>query len=92
MASLLCPVARSVKTLDRLDTTLRSVAEYSDRVPQAAVPLVVAFEVLKLPALGLQSVVRQGALVLTLPPAVQKRRRNSWVPQADETQRNRKLG
>tara|TARA_A100000172_G_scaffold1483_1_gene1175 strand:+ start:511 stop:768 length:258 start_codon:yes stop_codon:yes gene_type:complete len=85
-----------VKTLDRSGTTLHSVAEYLDRVPQAAVPLLVASVVLKLPALVLRSVVRQGALVLgpvlTLPPVVQKRRRNSWVPQADETQRNRKLG
>ena len=83
-------------TLDRSGTTLRSVAEYSDRVPLAVVPLLVAFEVLKLPALGLRSGVRQEALVLgpvlTLRPVVQKRRRNSWGPQADETQHNRKLG
>ena len=96
MASRLYPVARLVRTLDRSGTTLRSVAEYLDRVPLAAVRLLVAFEVLKLPAPVLRSAVRQGALVLgpvlTLPPAVQKRRRNSWVPQADEMQRNRKLG
>ena len=83
-------------TLDRSGTTLRSVALSSGQVPLAAVPLLVAFVVLKLPAPALRSAVRQGALVLgpvlTLRPVVQKRRRNSWGPQADETQRNRKLG
>ena len=83
-------------TLDRSGTTLRSVVLCLDRVPQVAVPLLVAFEALKLPALVLRSAVLQGALVLgpvlTLRPVVQKRRRNSWGPQADETQHNRKLG